>query len=88
MRHRRYVQNKEHPRWLWHAIDHRTGEILAYAFGDRGNEVFLKLKEAAGAFRDHPLLHGRLTGAPTNATCHPHNTRSARRIPKRSNESI
>lgn len=45
-----YVQNKEHPRWLWHAIDHRTGEILAYAFGDRGDDVFLKLKEQLAPF--------------------------------------
>ena len=24
-----YVGSKEHPRWLWHAIDHASGEILA-----------------------------------------------------------
>ena len=24
-----YVGNKDHPRWLWHAIDHASGEILA-----------------------------------------------------------
>jgi insertion element IS1 protein InsB len=24
-----YVQSKAHPRWLWHAIDHRTGKVLA-----------------------------------------------------------
>lgn len=39
-----YVGNKEHPRWLWHAIDHVSGEILAYGFGDRKDMVFLKLK--------------------------------------------
>ena len=24
-----YVRSKAHPRWLWHAIDHRTGTVLA-----------------------------------------------------------
>jgi insertion element IS1 protein InsB len=38
------VQSKEHPRWLWHAIDHTTGQILADVFGDRKDVVFLKLK--------------------------------------------
>jgi IS1 family transposase len=39
-----YVGNKNNPRWLWHAIDHHTGAVLAYAFGRRKDEVFLKLK--------------------------------------------
>jgi len=39
-----YVGNKHHPRWLWHAIDHTSGEILAYVFGDRKDTVFLELK--------------------------------------------
>jgi len=37
-----YVQSKEHQRWLWQAIDHNTGKILAYTFGDHQDEVFLK----------------------------------------------
>jgi len=24
-----YVHSKAHPRWLWHAIDHHTGKVLA-----------------------------------------------------------
>ncbi len=28
--------------WLWHAIDHRSGHVLAYVFGRRKDEVFLK----------------------------------------------
>ena len=39
-----YVGNKNNQRWLWHAIDHRSGEVLAYVFGDHQDEVFLKLK--------------------------------------------
>lgn len=39
-----YVQNKQAQRWLWHAVNHRTGTVLAYVFGRRKDEVFLKLK--------------------------------------------
>src|SRR5215831_10963795 len=39
-----FVQAKAHPRWLWHAIDHHTGKVLAYVFGRRKDTVFLKLK--------------------------------------------
>ena len=39
-----YVRSKAHPRWLWHAIDHHTGQVLAYVFGRRQDRVFLELK--------------------------------------------
>ena len=39
-----YVRSKAHPRWLWHAIDHHTGKVLAYVFGRRQDTVFLELK--------------------------------------------
>ena len=39
-----YVKKKKEPRWLWHAIDHGTGKVLAYVFGRRQDEVFLQLK--------------------------------------------
>ena len=39
-----FVGNKGHPRWLWHAIDHHTGAVLAYVFGRRKDAVFLQLK--------------------------------------------
>src|SRR6266446_8167113 len=39
-----FVGNKGNPRWLWHAIDHCTGKVLAYVFGRRQDTVFLKLK--------------------------------------------
>jgi len=31
---------KENQRWLWHAIDHHSGKILAYVFGAYKDEVF------------------------------------------------
>jgi len=39
-----YVRSKAHPRWLWHAIDHHTGKVLASVFGRRQDTVFLELK--------------------------------------------
>lgn len=39
-----FVARKSNPRWLWHAIDHHTGKVLAYVFGRRKDEVFLELK--------------------------------------------
>jgi len=45
-----YVGKKSNPRWLWHAIDHRTGRVLAYVFGRRKDEVFLQLKELLEPF--------------------------------------
>ena len=29
--------------WLWHAINHGTGEIIVYVFGTREHEVLQKL---------------------------------------------
>lgn len=45
-----FVGEKENQRWLWHAIDHRTGAVLAYVFGDRKDRVFLQLKELLKPF--------------------------------------
>jgi insertion element IS1 protein InsB len=39
-----YVGKKANPRWLWHAIDHYTGKVLAYVFGRRKDTVFLQLR--------------------------------------------
>jgi insertion element IS1 protein InsB len=39
-----FVVHKGNPRWLWHAIDHHTGKVLAYVFGRRKDEVFLQRK--------------------------------------------
>ena len=45
-----YVQSKANPRWLWHAIDHSTGAVLAYVFGRRKDEVFLSLQSLLKPF--------------------------------------
>ena len=45
-----YVAKKSQPRWLWHAIDHHTGKVLAYVFGRRKDDVFLKLQQLLAPF--------------------------------------
>ncbi len=39
-----FVQSKGQPRWLWHAIDHDTGEVLAYVLSDPKDAAFVQLK--------------------------------------------
>ena len=39
-----FVGKKANQRWLWHAIERKSGKILAYVFGNRSDEVFLQLK--------------------------------------------
>ena len=39
-----FVGKKQEQRWLWQAIDHPYGQVLAYVFGGGKDEVFLKLK--------------------------------------------
>jgi insertion element IS1 protein InsB len=39
-----YGQSPANPRWWWHAIAHHTGQVLAYGFGRRQADGFLKLQ--------------------------------------------
>jgi insertion element IS1 protein InsB len=45
-----FVGHKKNKRWLWHAINHSTGEVLAFVLGNRQDEVFRKLKELLKPF--------------------------------------
>ena len=45
-----FVGKKIYQRWLWHAIDHQTGVILAFVLGRREDRVFLKLKRLLKPF--------------------------------------
>lgn len=45
-----YLGKKTNQRWLWHAIDRLTGQVLAYTFGQRKDEVFLRLKKLLEPF--------------------------------------
>jgi IS1 family transposase/transposase-like protein len=46
-----FVGDKSNQRWLWLAIDHNTGETVAFVFGRRKDEIFLKLKELLEPFK-------------------------------------
>jgi insertion element IS1 protein InsB len=61
-----FVGAKEKVRWLWHALDHHTGKVLAYVVGTRKDAEFLKLRallaplgitryytDKAGVYRRH-----------------------------------
>lgn len=39
-----YVGKKSEQRWLWHAIDHASGKVLAYVLDRREDQAFLRLK--------------------------------------------
>ena len=39
-----YVGSKKQQRWLWHAIDHETGEVLASVLSSHQDSAFLELK--------------------------------------------
>jgi insertion element IS1 protein InsB len=67
-----FVGTKATARWLWPAIDHRTGRVLAYVMGTRKDAGFLKLQallaplgithyytDKAGVYRRHlpPTQH-------------------------------
>jgi insertion element IS1 protein InsB len=45
-----FVRCKANPRWLWHAIDHGSGQVLAYVFGHRQDAIFLELKKLLDPF--------------------------------------
>jgi insertion element IS1 protein InsB len=48
-----FVGSKQQPRWLWGALDHQTGKILAYTFGRRADRVLVKLKALLEPFGIH-----------------------------------
>ncbi len=46
----RFVKSNAQQRWLWHAIDHLTGVVLAYVFGSRADAVFVELQKLLKPF--------------------------------------
>jgi insertion element IS1 protein InsB len=45
-----FVGHKKQPRWLWGALDHQTGRILAYVFGRREDQALLQRKALLAPF--------------------------------------
>ena len=48
-----FIEKESQQRWLWHAIDHRTGLVLAYVLGTHQDEVFFQLKALLAPFGIH-----------------------------------
>ena len=63
MRCGRMLGARNEPRWLWHAIDHRSGKVLAYVFGRRQDEVISEAQSAAGALWHHAHYYTDYWGA-------------------------
>jgi insertion element IS1 protein InsB len=64
----RFVESKGQQRWRWHAIDHSTGEVLAYGLSDHKDTAFVQLRALLAPVgitqfyrddwgADHRLLH-------------------------------
>ena len=81
-----FVGNKGNPRWLWHAIDHHTGAVLAYVFGRRTDTVCLKLKALLEPFG--LTYYYTDIGAPTRVTSTLKSIRQANTTPRKSSVSI
>lgn len=45
-----YVGSKQQQGWLWHAIDHATGAVLAYVLSDHKDQAFLALQALLDPF--------------------------------------
>ncbi len=45
-----FVQSKKQQRWLWHAIDHRSGNVLAYVLAPHEDSALRQLKELLAPF--------------------------------------
>ncbi len=45
-----FVTKKSNQRWLWHAIERKSGKVLGYVFGTRSGGVFLQLKALLDPF--------------------------------------
>lgn len=45
-----YVGSKKNQRWLWHAVDHKTGITLAYVLAPHCDAALLELKRLLSPF--------------------------------------
>jgi len=45
-----FVGSKKCQRWLWQAIDHESGTILAYGLSDHKDDAFKQLKDMLEPF--------------------------------------
>ncbi len=71
---RSFVGKKENQRWLWHAADHKTGKVLAYAFGTHEDKVFPEFKRLLEPFGIVKFYTDNLGAYERNLSPHNHET--------------
>jgi insertion element IS1 protein InsB len=80
-----FVQKKEQQRWLWHAMDHQSGVVLAYVCGTREDDVFLQLQTLLQPFgisrfyTDHAGVYQRHLSLETHAVGKQHTQKIERK---------
>ena len=81
-----YVGKKAEPWWLWHAIDHHSGTVLAYVFGVGRIPSFSHSR----AYWRHLVSHDftQMDGAPTSGISPPSCTWSASSTPRKSRANL
>lgn len=45
-----FVKSKQQQRWLWHAIDHRSGQVLAYVLAPHEDAALVQLQQLLAPF--------------------------------------
>lgn len=45
-----FVQSKKQQRWLWHAIDHKSGKVLAYVLATHEDAALRQLQQLLALF--------------------------------------
>lgn len=63
-----FVKSNQQQRWLWPAIDHRTGKVLAYVLATHEDEAFVRLKALLspfGSLNSIPMAGERMNGIST-----------------------
>ena len=55
-----FVQSKKQQRWLWHAIDHRTGAVLAYVLAPHTDAAGRATSTIACTIFNSTVLHRQL----------------------------
>ena len=53
-----FVGSKKEQRWLWHAIDHVTGMVLAYVLAPHKDEALVKLVNLLKPFEIKRFFYG------------------------------
>ncbi|MBE7385635.1 MAG: hypothetical protein F6J95_030080 [Leptolyngbya sp. SIO1E4] len=81
-----FVQSKRQQRWLWHAMDHSSGEVLAYVLApheDTALSTLMELLTPFGIQQFYPDNWGAETGGLTHGNSTPKSTPLAKPIPRK-----